>query len=908
MFFSGRAKSRVRQQEEDLVARLAADRSQRHQAKLLERTVLLVQSMRRAKLALRASRASVRADFDARIGAALANRRQQESESLARCFAFFSVPTDEADLKRLLLLSALFRDCPAPLCLVTPALAVLATQPAQPLALVGAVLRLVSTSLGAAQGSERHMGRLLGAAIFFQHVSSCLRTYGATPALRGALLGIALLPFRLMRDDVVVRPFRREFTCRILTIAQVLASQPVAQLAGVVVAIEPPATGAMAVHDVLSIVGNLAFLVANNVLAVAVIETLGSLLPLVAKLIFPGLSDDVVDDVDSDDEPAATTSPALSELSATVLGQLSVLVADRTVRQLFAQHVASRANMAGLCVVYAALLELWPAHKDTIRSAVAFGAPEALPALWDLVWGDDASVRAFQQGSAVVSNSWPGVLRVFCEVYGRLLAVQTDEDVQQGPLSIEARVNIVRLLRPVVARMYLEGNTVVSAQQRKRFAVTMLKQLYDRDCRVAFVPPGEWQAPELQVGMILRELGQFRLSKSMEWLLAECPFFFSFMDRVQVLRLLFRNDGGPDEFAHVMGGVRVQIRRNEIVRDGLTVFKQLREDNRLKERLRITFINQEGLEEAGVDGGGVYKEFLNQLVAAAFRDQRLFWQTDSYKLYPNPYCRDLEMYEYLGMVLGKALFENQLVELPLAPFFLSKLLGKTNSFADLQSLDAELYRNLVFVLKCRNVAELGLTWSVSERDPTTGAVAERDLVPGGGTIPVTQENRVHYVYALANARLNVDLRLQSKAFVRGLSRLVKGFALQMFSAKELQTLISGEDGPLDVDAWQRAVHYAGGFHPSQPIIHDFWETVRGFTPVQQRKLLRFVTSSSFVPLMGWEALNPPITISKRDGGDEYLPTAATCVNLLKLPEYSNKWIMRERLLYAIESNEGFELS
>ncbi len=41
--------------------------------------------------------------------------------------------------------------------------------------------------------------------------------------------------------------------------------------------------------------------------------------------------------------------------------------------------------------------------------------------------------------------------------------------------------------------------------------------------------------------------------------------------------------------------------------DGFRVFRELHASNRLKERLRITFIDQNGLEEPGVDGGGLYK-------------------------------------------------------------------------------------------------------------------------------------------------------------------------------------------------------------------------------------------------------------------------------------------------------------
>ena len=39
-----------------------------------------------------------------------------------------------------------------------------------------------------------------------------------------------------------------------------------------------------------------------------------------------------------------------------------------------------------------------------------------------------------------------------------------------------------------------------------------------------------------------------------------------------------------------------------------------------------------------------------------------------------------------------------------------------------------------------------------------------------------------------------------------------------------------------------------------------------------------------------------------------LPTAATCFNLLKLPNFKSKKVLKERLLYAIKSESGFDLS
>ena len=39
-----------------------------------------------------------------------------------------------------------------------------------------------------------------------------------------------------------------------------------------------------------------------------------------------------------------------------------------------------------------------------------------------------------------------------------------------------------------------------------------------------------------------------------------------------------------------------------------------------------------------------------------------------------------------------------------------------------------------------------------------------------------------------------------------------------------------------------------------------------------------------------------------------LPTSSTCFNLLKLPNYSKKSVLRDKLRYALHSHSGFEIS
>ena len=66
--------------------------------------------------------------------------------------------------------------------------------------------------------------------------------------------------------------------------------------------------------------------------------------------------------------------------------------------------------------------------------------------------------------------------------------------------------------------------------------------------------------------------------------------------------------------------------------------------------------------------------------------------------------------------------------------------------------------------------------------------------------------------------------------------------------------------------------------------------------------------------VGFRGLNPPFTVVRKPHeapltADDYLPSVMTCVNYLKLPQYSSRKVMRERLEIAIDEGVGaFHLS
>lgn len=399
-------------------------------------------------------------------------------------------------------------------------------------------------------------------------------------------------------------------------------------------------------------------------------------------------------------------------------------------------------------------------------------------------------------------------------------------------------------------------------------------------------------------------------------ILTELPFVVPFEERVKIFqRLIYADKQEVQGDGPFLDGINVTIRRNYIYEDAYDKLSPENEPD-LKKRIRVHLLNAHGLDEAGIDGGGIFREFLNELLKSGFNpNQGFFKTTNEGLLYPNPAAQMLvgdsfaRHYYFLGRMLGKALYENMLVELPFASFFLSKLLG-TSADVDihhLASLDPEMYKNLLFLKSYEgDVEELGLNFTVVNNDLGEAQVVE--LKFGGKDITVTSANRIAYIHLVADYRLNKQIRQHCLAFRQGLANVVNLEWLRMFDQQEIQVLISGAQVPICLDDLRSFTNYSGGYSADHPVIKIFWRVVENFTDEEKRKLLKFVTSCSRPPLLGFKELYPAFCIHNGGSDLERLPTASTCMNLLKLPEFYDENLMRSKLLYAIECAAGFELS
>ncbi|KAE8396592.1 hypothetical protein BDV23DRAFT_177586 [Aspergillus alliaceus] len=465
-------------------------------------------------------------------------------------------------------------------------------------------------------------------------------------------------------------------------------------------------------------------------------------------------------------------------------------------------------------------------------------------------------------------------------------------------------------------------------------------------------------------------------------ILRNMPFFIPFPTRVQIFReFIYRDqmrrrqgfidpdawrmsvaqasmgrmiDGRP-AVQDILGRHHANIRRERVFKDAFDQFYELGEG--LKEPIQITFIDRFNTPEAGIDGGGVTKEFLTSVTNEAFKstsDLEFFEENEQHLLYPNPAAvehrkellrqvgfaenspdwsediRDLlRRYEFLGRVIGKCLYEGILVDVNFAPFFLLKwaLTGGTGSaqretayranLNDLKDLDQGLYQGL---LQLKNypgdVEDFSLNFTVTDTIPLSNGrsrMITRDLKPHGSDIPVTNQNRLVYISYIARYRLQVQPALQTNAFLQGLGQIIQPSWLSMFNQSEMQTLVSGESGDIDVSDLRRNTQYGGVYTigddgEEHPTIKLFWEAMHKMTNEERQNVLRFVTSTPRAPLLGFSHLNPRFSIRDSSEDQERLPSTSTCVNLLKLPRYTNANTLREKLLYAINSGAGFDLS
>ena len=134
-------------------------------------------------------------------------------------------------------------------------------------------------------------------------------------------------------------------------------------------------------------------------------------------------------------------------------------------------------------------------------------------------------------------------------------------------------------------------------------------------------------------------------------LITQCSSY----DRTHNLYGFFSSKFFPDQGQHKDKVSLLQMINDKYI---ITLMYAPTEPN-MKKRVQVQLKNFQGLDEAGIDGGGIFREFMAELIKTAFDPNRGFFKcTNDKLLYPSPQAsllvEDYEShYYFLGRILGK---------------------------------------------------------------------------------------------------------------------------------------------------------------------------------------------------------------------------------------------------------------
>ena len=163
------------------------------------------------------------------------------------------------------------------------------------------------------------------------------------------------------------------------------------------------------------------------------------------------------------------------------------------------------------------------------------------------------------------------------------------------------------------------------------------------------------------------------------------------------------------------GRCELRIRRNRVMEDSYATVMSFNGEG-LKRRLMIHFEGEEGLDYGGVSRW-VSGRVVDSALTSCFREWFFllshemfdpkyglfeYSSDDKYTLQINPasgiHPDHLGYFRFIGRCLGLAMFHQRFLDVYFVPSLYKMILGKQLSLPDLDSIDSELHRSLVWML------------------------------------------------------------------------------------------------------------------------------------------------------------------------------------------------------------------
>ncbi|KAI5294544.1 Ubiquitin fusion degradation protein 4 [Ascosphaera acerosa] len=300
----------------------------------------------------------------------------------------------------------------------------------------------------------------------------------------------------------------------------------------------------------------------------------------------------------------------------------------------------------------------------------------------------------------------------------------------------------------------------------------------------------------------------------------------------------------------------------------------------------------------------------------------------------------LNRFRLLGKFVARSLLDSRIIDVPFSPTFFrlaNEAAGQSApTIGTMKSIDPTLATSLLYIKKFASakaqiendptltddaraqalssvavdgtrIEELGL-------DFTLPGYPHIEMVPNGSVVPLTLDNVALYLERVVDLTLGSGVAAQLEAFRKGFSEVFPYSAMQCFTSDELVMLFGRVEEDWSLETLTDSMKADHGFNMDSRSVRNLLQVMSEFEPQQRRDFLQFITGSPKLPIGGFKSLTPVFTVVCRPPEppytpDDYLPSVMTCVNYLKLPDYSSIEVLAARLSTAMSEGQGaFHLS
>ncbi|KAK2628034.1 hypothetical protein QTJ16_002680 [Diplocarpon rosae] len=300
--------------------------------------------------------------------------------------------------------------------------------------------------------------------------------------------------------------------------------------------------------------------------------------------------------------------------------------------------------------------------------------------------------------------------------------------------------------------------------------------------------------------------------------------------------------------------------------------------------------------------------------------------------------RILHLFRMLGKFVARSMIDSRIIDVSFNPTFFrigdeSKTVSP--SLGAVKTVDPQLAKSLKLIKKYA-VAKKAIDENPNLTPAQKVAAAEAlmidgmriddlgldftlpgysiELLPNGSHISVTIDNVQLYLDRVINMTLGDGVQRQVDAFRAGFTQVFPYSALSAFTPDELVMLFGRVEEDWTLETLMDSIKADHGFNMDSKSVKNLLQTMSELTLPERRDFLQFTTGSPKLPIGGFKSLTPMFTVVCKPSeppysSDDYLPSVMTCVNYLKLPDYTDLDVMRRRMNTAIKEGQGaFHLS